>query len=178
MVLGASIGYGLAQKDQLLSFLSTTSDAAKAKFATLSQPLPAAAPSSGSSTMAPQSADAPQPAVQSAVMAEPAQATAPPAVPLQVSDNQTKATVLPDPVSPGDNFVTKADALMAQGDVASARQLYLQADGLGNAKGAFGVARSYDPKVFAQLNIQGLQPDASKAAEWYKKAADQGVTAP
>ena len=79
-----------------------------------------------------------------------------------------------DPKAP--DYLAKGDALMKAGDIAMARQFYMKANELGNAKGAFGVARSYDPKVFAQLNVQGLQPDAAKAAEWYKKAADAGVT--
>lgn len=180
MVMGTSLGYGLAQKDQITKLFAATSEAARAKIALLSQPLPqqsAEVTTSGSSVAPQQTAEA-QPTLQPAVMTEPAQVAPIPALKLaDATQNQHTATALPDPISPGDNFVNKADALMAQGDVASARQLYLQADGMGNPKGTFGVAKSYDPKVFAQLNITGLQPDASKAAEWYKKAADHGVTA-
>ena len=89
-------------------------------------------------------------------------------------------SAVPPPVSgtvqPGAELVSHADSLMTQGDIISARQIYLQAASQGNAKGAFGVARSYDPKVFAELKIEGLQPDAAKAADWYKKAAAAGVT--
>ncbi len=77
----------------------------------------------------------------------------------------------------GADYLVKGDALMKTGDIASARQFYLKAHEMGNPKGAFGVARTYDPKVFAELNVQGLQPDAAQAAEWYKKAASAGVTA-
>lgn len=178
MVIGTSMGYGVAKIDRVTAFITHASAAASAKIATLSQPVPQApaANSSGSSTVAP---DTQQATIQPAVMTEPAQpVAAQPVVKLaDASQNPNQATALPDPVAPGDNFVAKADAMMAQGDVASARQLYLQADGLGNAKGTFGVAKSYDPRVFAQLNITGLQPDAAKATEWYKKAAAEGVTA-
>lgn len=78
--------------------------------------------------------------------------------------------------SNGLDYLAKGDALMKTGDIASARQFYLKANGLGNAKGAYGVARTYDPKVFAELNVLGLQPDAAQAADWYKKAAAAGVT--
>jgi len=84
---------------------------------------------------------------------------------------------IPAPVAaPGAELLVRADALMGQGDIISARQIYMQAASLGNGKGAFGVARSYDPKVFADLKISGLQPDPAKAADWYRKAAAAGVT--
>ena len=85
--------------------------------------------------------------------------------------------VIPATVSEADDLVTKGDALLQSGDIVSARQFYLRASELGNAKGSFGVARSYDPKVFAQLNVVGLQPDAAQAADWYQKAAQAGVVA-
>jgi len=78
--------------------------------------------------------------------------------------------------SEGLDYLAKGDALMKTGDIASARQFYMKANDLGNPKGAYGVARTYDPKVFAELNVLGLQPDSSQAAEWYKKAASAGVT--
>jgi hypothetical protein len=78
--------------------------------------------------------------------------------------------------SAGLDFLAKGDALMKTGDIAGARQFYLKANELGNPKGAYGVARTYDPKVFAELNVQGLQPDTAQAAEWYSKAAAAGVT--
>ena len=93
-----------------------------------------------------------------------------------------KSNAIPEPITsattePGADLLVKAQELMNQGDVASARQFYLQASGLGNAKGTFGVARTYDPKTFAELKIEGLQPDPAKADEWYKKAAAAGITA-
>jgi hypothetical protein len=78
--------------------------------------------------------------------------------------------------SQGLDYLAKGDALMKTGDIASARQFYMKANDLGNPKGAYGVARTYDPKVFAELNVQGLQPDSAQAADWYKKAAAAGVT--
>jgi TPR repeat protein len=38
-----------------------------------------------------------------------------------------------------------------------------------------GVAKTYDPVVFAELNVQGIVPDPAKAMEWYKRAEDQGL---
>jgi TPR repeat protein len=39
-----------------------------------------------------------------------------------------------------------------------------------------GVAKTYDPATFAELKVQGITPDAAKAAEWYEKAKAAGVT--
>ncbi len=82
------------------------------------------------------------------------------------------------PVNPeAAGLIAKGDGLLNSGDLASARQFYLRANELGDAKGAYGVGRTYDPKIFAALNVQGLKPDSTKAAEWYKKASAGGVVA-
>jgi Sel1 repeat len=95
---------------------------------------------------------------------------------LAVASSKPAVGPLPAAPVPGSDLVARGDGLMGQGDVISARQYYLQAASLGNGRGAYGVARSYDPKVFAELKIEGLQPDPAKAADWYKKAAAAGVT--
>jgi len=86
-------------------------------------------------------------------------------------------SAIPAALSEADDLVAKGNALLASGDIVSARQFFLRAAELGNAQGSFGVARTYDPKVFAQLNVVGLQPDPLQAADWYKKAAASGVVA-
>ncbi len=96
--------------------------------------------------------------------------------PAAVAD-ATQAAPIPAPVGPAADLLARADGLMNQGDILSARQYYMQASSAGNPRGALGVARTYDPKVFAELKVEGLQPDAAKAAEWYKKAQAAGLTA-
>ena len=86
----------------------------------------------------------------------------------------TQAQPIPQPA--GADLLARADGLMNQGDIISARQYYMQAATAGNPRGILGVARTYDPKVFAEMKIEGLQPDAAKAAEWYKKAQAAGLT--
>jgi hypothetical protein len=90
---------------------------------------------------------------------------------------QTAASPIPTPAPEAVALISKGDGLLNSGDIASARQFYLRADALGDAKGAYGVGRTYDPAVFAALNVQGLKPDAAKAAAWYQKAIDGGVGA-
>ena len=86
-------------------------------------------------------------------------------------------SAIPRTISEAADLVSKGNALLQNGDVVSARQFFLRASELGNAQGSFGVARSYDPKIFAELNVVGLQPDAALAADWYKQAAQAGVVA-
>ena len=70
----------------------------------------------------------------------------------------------------------KGDMLMKTGDLIIARQFYSRAFQLGAAEGALGVAKTYDPAVFTEMKVQGITPDAAKAAEWYEKAKAAGVT--
>jgi hypothetical protein len=70
----------------------------------------------------------------------------------------------------------KGDMLMKTGDLIIARQFYSRAFQMGAAEGAMGVAKTYDPTVFAELKVQGITPDAAKAAEWYEKAKQAGVS--
>lgn len=70
----------------------------------------------------------------------------------------------------------KGDMLMKTGDLIIARQFYSRAFQMGAAEGAMGVAKTYDPTIFAEMKVQGITPDAVKAAEWYEKAKQAGVT--
>ncbi len=85
------------------------------------------------------------------------------------------------PIKPGlsaevTGLLGKGDMLMKTGDLIIARQFYNRAFQMGAAEGAMGVARTYDPTVFADMKVQGITPDAAKAAEWYEKAKQAGVT--
>jgi hypothetical protein len=88
-----------------------------------------------------------------------------------------EASAIPAASLEASDLISKGDGLLNSGDIASARQFYLRASAMGDAKGAYGVGRTYDPQVFAALNVQGLKPDPAKAADWYQKAVDGGVAA-
>ena len=84
-------------------------------------------------------------------------------------------SAIPNASSEAVDLVSKGNTLLQNGDIISARQFFLRASELGNAQGSFGVARTYDPKIFTELNVVGLQPNAALAADWYQKAAQAGV---
>ncbi|MFO1034725.1 MAG: hypothetical protein U1E15_11830 [Hyphomicrobiales bacterium] len=77
--------------------------------------------------------------------------------------------------SDGQQFLDQGNEMMNNGDVIAARQYFIKASEQGLAEGAYGAGRTYDPSVFAELKIEGLQPDKAKAADWYRKAAAGGA---
>lgn len=68
----------------------------------------------------------------------------------------------------------KGEALLKTGDLVSARQFFIKAHAKGLAEGAYGAGQTYDPAVYADMNVRGLEPDAEMAREWYGKAASAG----
>jgi hypothetical protein len=114
-------------------------------------------------------------------------ASAPPETSLKVIKTQPENTaaipapasfepIKPAPSAEVTGLLGKGDMLMKTGDLIIARQFYSRAFQLGAAEGAMGVAKTYDPAVFAEMKVQGITPDAAKAAEWYEKAKAAGVT--
>ncbi len=73
-------------------------------------------------------------------------------------------------------IVRRGDDLLALGDLAAARLLYERAAAAGDARGAIGIAKTYDPLVLAQIGARGIQPDPDVAASWYRKALSLGDT--
>ena len=73
-------------------------------------------------------------------------------------------------------MLRRGDELLALGDLASARLLYERAAAAGEARGATGMAKTYDPQVLTQIGARGIQPDPDAAATWYRKALSLGDT--
>jgi TPR repeat protein len=102
--------------------------------------------------------------------------------PVSAPPGEVKADNLPRPiptpnallVEEATNYVEKGEMLLKVGDIIAARQFFIRAYELKSPDGAYGVARTYDPAVYRDLNVQGLKPNAEKAMEWYGKAAAQG----
>lgn len=114
-------------------------------------------------------------------------ASAPPETAVKVSApgaNSEAATSIPapsqqqaaaGPASEAQNLIGKGDILLKSGDLVMARQFYERAFAEGaRAAAALGTAKTFDPVVYAQLKVQGLQPDPQQALEWYERAKAEG----
>ena len=89
--------------------------------------------------------------------------------------SQELASASIDPQSEAQKLVAKGDILLKSGDLAMARQFYERAYAEGaKGAGAMGAARTFDPIVYAQLRVQGLQPDPQQALDWYVRAKAEG----
>jgi hypothetical protein len=76
------------------------------------------------------------------------------------------------------NLVSRGDHLMMLGDLAAAREFYLEALKLGAAPTTLlQVGMTYDPVVYAAQKVAGLSPDARMALDYYRQADQAGVTA-
>ena len=100
------------------------------------------------------------------------------AVPDQGFNKQAMPLAIPQPIESlnprAQNYIAKGNVLLESGDVLNARQFYMKAFDLKATAAAYGIGQTYDPAVFAQHNIIGLDPNPAKAAEWYGKAAATG----
>jgi type II secretory pathway predicted ATPase ExeA len=97
----------------------------------------------------------------------PVESSTPPAV----SSAPPAQRMAPDLV---DALVKRGDELMRIGDISGARLAYEHAASAGSAKAMSGLGMTYDPNFLSRVNARGIQPDAARAAEWYRKAAGLG----
>jgi hypothetical protein len=72
-------------------------------------------------------------------------------------------------------LMARANALLAQGDIASARIVLERAVDLGSAKAAFALAETYDPIVLDAWRTFGTLGDVARAKQLYAKAKAGGV---
>ena len=71
-------------------------------------------------------------------------------------------------------LLSRGDALLAIGDVSSARLFYLRAAAEGDARAAAKAGRTLDPLFLAQIGARGIHADAAAAAAWYRRAIELG----
>ena len=64
--------------------------------------------------------------------------------------------------------------MLALGDISAARLLYQRAAGLGSARAATAVGKTYDPVFLASIQAHGIAADRTAAATWYRKSAALG----
>ncbi len=75
---------------------------------------------------------------------------------------------------PEDAVLERAFNQLSHGDVAGARAVYESMAQGGSARGALGLAESYDPDFLTSRQIQGVKADPVLARLWYEKAAKLG----
>ena len=107
-------------------------------------------------------------AYQSALQAQtPAQAAPPPA------SSPPAKTLDPDTLA---GLMTRANGLMAIGDIAAARLLLERAANAQDPVAAFVLAQTYDPAVLGTRDTRSITADPAAARNWYQKAAQLGST--
>jgi len=72
-------------------------------------------------------------------------------------------------------LLARGDALIAKGDVASARLFYERAAEAGDGQAALRLGESYDPTFLAQAHLNGVRGDTPAAARWYRRARELGI---
>jgi len=73
--------------------------------------------------------------------------------------------------------VTRGDALLGTGDIASARLFYERAADAGDGAAALRLGATFDPNFLGRTGIRGTPSDSDQAAYWYRRARDLGDTA-
>ena len=73
-----------------------------------------------------------------------------------------------------DELLKRAEAFLAQGDVATARVWLERAAETRDPRAALTLASTYDPNVLGRMGAIGIRPDAAQAHAWYERAAEFG----
>jgi TPR repeat protein len=72
------------------------------------------------------------------------------------------------------SLLKRGRALVAAGDIASARLILTRLAEAGSMDACLTLAGTYDASVLADMHVVGVQPDSARARGWYLKAAEQG----
>jgi TPR repeat protein len=72
------------------------------------------------------------------------------------------------------SLLKRAQLLLAEGDISSARLLLRRAAEAGDAPAALALAGTYDRAELAKLKVIGVAPDHAQAKLWYTKAIEHG----
>ena len=69
-------------------------------------------------------------------------------------------------------YLARAEAALRNGDVIGARSLYGRLAQSGDARGALGMARTYDEAEFKKMQVYGLKPDGGESERWRARARE------
>jgi len=91
-----------------------------------------------------------------------------------VAPPDERRAVSPMPRDEMSSLLKRGRALMAAGDIASARLILTRLAEGGSVDACLALAGTFDAAVLADMHVVGVQPDPAKARAWYLKAAEQG----
>ncbi len=74
-------------------------------------------------------------------------------------------------------LVTRGDAFLSAGDIASARLFYERAADAGDSTAALRLGATFDPDFLGRVGVRGNPGDPAQAASWYRRARDLGDAA-
>jgi hypothetical protein len=72
------------------------------------------------------------------------------------------------------DLMTKADRLIAKGDIIGARVIYQRAAEMGSGAAALALGATYDPNRLWSLGALGIAGNKERARQWYQRAGDLG----
>jgi hypothetical protein len=72
--------------------------------------------------------------------------------------------------------ISRADSMISRGDIHSGRLLYEYAAEAGNGPAALRLGETFDPAFLGLSGLRGVRGDPLKAAQWYERARQLGVT--
>lgn len=110
------------------------------------------------------------PYIEGALGRQPIETSKPPDVPKPLPAASAAAEPKPPATDMQEVLLKRGDQMLGLGQVEEARMFYERAAKLGSAEAAQKSGDTYDSAFIAEHNLMGLQPDADKAAEWYRKA--------
>jgi TPR repeat protein len=126
-------------------------------------------------------ADVPQEITASSGVSEPDQTgtiSSAPTPSALVHDHSLATSVSQMSQAEVDRMVAKGEQVLKTRDIATARLYFRRAADAGDARGALGMARSFDSKVLQELRMFSVRADASEAARWYARARELGYSPP
>jgi TPR repeat protein len=71
-------------------------------------------------------------------------------------------------------FREQGEALLASGDIVSARRFFEYAANRGDTAAATQAGKTYDPYFLRRAGARGIPGDSDKATYWYRQAAGNG----
>jgi hypothetical protein len=74
-------------------------------------------------------------------------------------------------------LLTRGDAFLSAGDLASARLFYERAADAGDSAAALRLGATFDPNFLGRVGVRGDPGDPAQAESWYRRARDLGDAA-